>query len=93
MTDAEIAAFSNAVTALPEGTSKGSAQGHRYVVTKTLFNKGRSVKVAAEELAGSDYISMNYYFLSNGPLLKPCEMSVAKVVTFVLRFVPDQEEA
>lgn len=88
-----MAAFCNALGALPEGMFRGIADTHRYVATKTVFNEGRSVKLVAEELAGTDYISLNFFLLKKGPLLKPCEMAEAKVVAFVLCFVPDQEEA
>lgn len=93
MSAEDLAAFSVALAALPEGTVRGAAHTRRYVATKTLFNQGRSVKLVAEELGGADYISLNCYLLSEGPLLKPCEMSAEKVVAFVLGFVPDQEEA
>lgn len=93
MNPEDLAAFSAALAVLPEGTVRGTAHTRRYVATKTLFNEGRSVKLVAEELGGADYISLNCYLLSEGPLLKPCEMSAEKVVAFVLGFVPDQEEA
>ncbi len=49
-------------------------QGKKYGTTRTDFNKGRSIKVYAEELGGTDFISLNYYKLESGDLLKPCEM-------------------
>lgn len=46
---------------------------------------GRSQKLEAEELGGTDYISFNLYRLANGDaILKPCEMPEGKVVAFVL---------
>ncbi len=37
----------------------------------------------ATELGGPDYISLNVYDLEQGPLVKPCEMSAQKVLTFL----------
>lgn len=75
--------------AIPKGTSRGSAQGKRYIATKTLFNGGRSTKLVAEELGGNDYISLNFYALAQGPRLYPCEMPSEKVIAFVRNFVPE----
>ncbi|WP_375228931.1 hypothetical protein [Roseobacter sp. S98] len=85
--------FASALAALPSGTTTGTAGGKRYVATKTLFNAGRSVKLVAEELGGSDYISLNFYMLENSGRLRPCEMSSKKVTDFVLAFVPDHPDA
>nr|WP_286193733.1 hypothetical protein [Tropicibacter sp. R16_0] len=71
------------LAAWPEGTTRGTSGGRNYVVSKTSFAEGRSVKLAATELGGSDYISLNVYDLRRGPLLKPCEMPEQKVVVFL----------
>ena len=52
---------------------KYSFQNKKYGVTRTDFNKGKSIKVYAEELAGTNFISLNYYITSKKELLKPCE--------------------
>ena len=71
--------------ALPTGGYGGTYQGRRYRITKTQMAAGRSQKLEAEELGGSDYISFNLYRLATGQaLLKPCEMPEEKVVDFVL---------
>ena len=57
--------------ALPVDTFRGQSQGGRYVVTKTLFAGGRSIKLVGEELGGTDYISLNWYKLPSGGRLKP----------------------
>ena len=62
------------------GTFKGRAADRRYVVTKSSFADGRALKLVAEELGGPDYISLNWYDLGSGPVLKPCEMPAAKVI-------------
>jgi len=81
--------FAAALTALPTGTFYGTAQGRRYVVTKSVLAHGRTTKLVAEELGGGDYISLNHFALASGPRLKPCEMSAAKVTAFVLSLAPD----
>lgn len=83
MMDRFVAAFD----ALPVGTFTGRANGRRYVVVRQV--DGARQKLIAEELGGKDYISLNLYRLSSGALLKPCEMSDAKVVEFVLGLKPD----
>ena len=55
----------------------------RYVWSKSTFNSGKSWKLVAEELGGSDYISLNFYALASGARLYPCEMPAAKVIAFV----------
>ena len=79
-----MSAFAAALAALPLGTFTGTSAGRRYVVTKSAFSGGRAIKLVAEELGGADYISLNWYDLGAGPLLKPCEMAEAKVIAFVL---------
>lgn len=74
---------------LPFGTSRGTAFGCAYVVSKTQFNNGKSCKFVAEELAGSDRVSFNIYTLSAGPQLHPCEMPVEKVLAFLRAFQPE----
>lgn len=81
--------FSVALAALPTGTFTGVAAGRRYVVTKSEFSGGKSVKLVAEELGGTDYISLNWYDLAAGAQLRPCEMSASKVTDFVLALMPD----
>ena len=67
----------------PEGYSEGVYKGKKYGITKNIFNKGRSFKLYAKELGGSDFISLNYYKTKEKELLKPCEMPEAKVVDFI----------
>lgn len=78
------------LAAVPLGTSRGCAQGRAYMVTRSQFSGGRSMKLVANELGGRDYISLNFYDLTNGPQLYPCEMPPDKVITFLraLRIEP-----
>ncbi len=85
-TDAFLAAF----FALPLGTFTGHAQGGRYVVSRQEMAGGKSHKLVAHQLDGTDYISLNLYQTRNsGALLRPCEMPAEKVVAFVLALCPD----
>jgi hypothetical protein len=75
---------------LPLGGYGGTFKGRRYRVAKSQMAGGRSQKLEAEELGGSDYISFNLYRLADGgALLKPCEMAADKVTDFILGLDPD----
>jgi hypothetical protein len=75
--------FGAALDALPAGYSEGQYRGRRYRIEKTLHSQGRSIKLVARELGGTDYISLNLYRLAAGERLKACEMPEAKVRAFV----------
>ncbi len=75
---------------LPVGAYGGTYGGRRYRITKAQMSNGRSQKLEAEELGGTDYISFNLYRLATGQsLLKPCEMPEEKVVAFVTGVIVD----
>lgn len=78
--------FRLALDAIPEGHSTGTFQNARYRVEKTTYTGGRSVKLYAHDLAGTDFVSLNLYHLASGDVLKPCEMPEAKVRAFVLGY-------
>ena len=83
-------AFLAAFDALPVGGYGGTFEGRRYRVTKSVYSSGRSQKLVAEELGGTDHVSLNLYRLSDGTaLLKPCEMPEEKVIDFVLGVIAD----
>lgn len=83
-------AFVSAFDALPTGAYGGTFDGRRYRITKTVMATGRSQKLEAEELGGPDYISFNLYRLTGGEaLLKPCEMTEDKVISFVMGVAVD----
>ncbi|WP_299688645.1 hypothetical protein [uncultured Tateyamaria sp.] len=84
-----MTSFAVALAALPTGTFRGTSNGRRYVVTKTVLADSRTTKLIAEELGGADYISLNHFALTSGTRLKPCEMSADKVTAFVQDLVPD----
>jgi len=66
-----------------EGTSTGLYRGKKYAICKRSHNGGRSCKIYAEELGGSDFISLNFYQTKRGDLIKPCEMPEEKVIDFL----------
>ncbi|KIC31717.1 hypothetical protein [Leisingera sp. ANG-S5] len=84
MTAKELQAFLAAFDALPLGAFTGTAEGRRYMVCRETQANGKSQKLVARELGGTDYISLNLYRLRSGARLKPCEMPAEKVIRFVL---------
>ncbi len=82
--------FLSAFFALPTGTFTGRAHDRRYIVSRPSQAHGKSHKLVAHELGGSDYISLNLYLTqSSGALLRPCEMPAEKVEAFVLALAPE----
>ena len=69
---------------LPLGYTKAIYQGKSYGVTRVDFNKGKSIKVYAEELGGNDFISLNYYSTKTADIVKPCEMQMEKIIHFLM---------
>ena len=67
----------------PIGYSMVQYENKKYGVTRTDFNKGKSIKLYAEELGGNDFISLNYYITAKAEKLIPCEMPKQKVLDFI----------
>ncbi|WP_170573750.1 hypothetical protein [Ruegeria atlantica] len=83
--------FLSAFFAIPSGSSTGQSNGRRYIVSRSEQVSGKSHKLVAHELGGTDYISLNLYLTrDSGALLRPCEMSSEKVIDFVVAFKPDE---
>ncbi|MBY5549930.1 hypothetical protein HFO61_24505 [Rhizobium leguminosarum] len=63
-------------------------------VTVKRSEDGKRIWLYGEELSATDIVSFNLYRLA-GPrsILKPCEMSTAKVIEFVLGFEPSTAKA
>jgi len=58
-------------------------------VTTKRSPDGRRIWLYGEELGGTEIVSFNLYRLSTDQMvLKPCEMSSAKVIDFVIGFEP-----
>ncbi|SEK50034.1 peptide-methionine (S)-S-oxide reductase [Aquimarina amphilecti] len=71
------------INQIKEGYSEGFYKNNKYSITKEIFNEGKSFKIYAKELKGTDFISLNYYITSSTELLKPCEMPKQKVIDFL----------
>jgi len=76
--------FYTKLLALPNGANDVRYLGKRYLLRKETLLEGKLLKVYAEELGGNDIVSGNYYPSIKKGTLKPCEMSDAKVIDFVL---------
>jgi len=74
------------VQGVPLGYTTVQYAGRTYGLHRRDFNGGKSVKVFAEELGGTDFISFNFYQTSQGDQLKPCEMPAPKVLDFLRDF-------
>ena len=83
--------FASLLKKVPEGFRKVQYNGRAYSLARTNFNNGKSAKVYARELGGSDWISFNSYNTQNGTQLKPCEMPREKVTHFLehMEFMPE----
>jgi hypothetical protein len=82
---ADSAAVWSRLSGWPQGYFIARYDGRRYGVSNTAHAGGRSFKLYAEELGGTDRISLNIYAPASGdPALRPCEMPVDKVTAFVL---------
>lgn len=77
-------AFYTSLLALPNGANYVRYMGKRYLLRKETLLEGKLLKLYAEELGGTNTVSGNYYTTIKGGMLKPCEMSDAKVIDFVL---------
>ena len=82
----------NRLHAWPRGYFTARYDGKRYGVSNTAHTNGRSFKLFAEELGGSDRISLNIYRPDRAaePALRPCEMPVDKVTAFIIGAEPEQ---
>jgi hypothetical protein len=81
--DGEMSDLEDLFDRLLIGWSVVEYDGRRYGVTRSVLAGGRSEKVVAEALDGSDLVSANLYRLDGRPVLKPCEMSTEKVLDFL----------
>ncbi|OEE44480.1 hypothetical protein A1OS_24575 [Enterovibrio norvegicus] len=61
-------------------------QGERWGMSIRRYSSGKSVKVYAESLSSTDFISANMYEVDGRWVLKPCEMPDEKVLAFIQGF-------
>jgi hypothetical protein len=88
------ATFEDALAKLPDGYVDGHFGNRSWGVTVKRSEDGKRTWLYGEELNGSDIVSFNLYRLAGpGSILKPCEMSSAKVIEFVMGFEPSREKA
>ena len=76
--------FYKKLLTLPNGANDVFYQEKRYLLRKETLLNGKLIKIYAEQLRHRDIVSGNYYPTMKGGMLKPCEMSDAKVIDFVL---------
>ncbi len=86
MKETHITQLTEHISKIPEGYSEVVYKTRKYSVSKTIFNNGKSLKVYAEELGGTDFISFNYYGTITKNPLKPCEMPEHKVLDFLKNY-------
>ena len=79
--------FHKKLQTLPNGANYVFYNEKRYLLRKETLLGGKLLKIYAEKLGGNDIVSGNYYPTIKNGTLKPCEMSDAKVIDFVLRIV------
>ena len=85
--------FTHALALIPEGYSEGAFENRRWGATVKRSPDGKRIWLYAEDLAGTDIVSFNFCLLAeSGSTLKPCEMSSAKVIAFVLGYRPDSQD-
>ena len=77
--------FHKKLQELPSGANYIFYNKKRYLLIKNTLLGGKLIKLYAEELGGNDIVSGNYYPTVKNGTLKPCEMSDAKVIDFVLK--------
>jgi len=77
--------FYKKLLTLPNGTNDIFYKNKRYLLRKSSLLEGKLIKIYAIELGGNDIVSGNYYPSIKNGMLKPCEMSDAKVIDFVLK--------
>jgi hypothetical protein len=87
------APFEAALARLPDGYVDGNFGGRAWGVTVKRSQDLKRTLLYGEELGGTDIVSFNLYRLAGQrSMLKPCEMSSAKVIEFVLGFEPSTRE-
>lgn len=91
---AVLALFEDVLARWPDGYVHGTFDGRAWGVTVKRSQDSKRIWLYGEELGGTDIVSFNLYRLAGpGSVLRPCEMSSAKVIEFVLGFEPGIEKA
>ncbi len=85
MKDLNHSFFHERLLSFEDGAYDVLYDNKRYLFRKESHLDGKLIKVYAEELGDTNFISLNYYPQTANGLLKPCEMPDEKVIDFVLR--------
>ena len=85
MRDLQNSFFHEKVLSFDDGAYDVLYEERRYLFRKETHLKGKLIKIYAESLADTHFISLNYYPQTANGLLKPCEMSDEKVIEFIKR--------
>lgn len=90
----DLQEFQRCLARLPAGFGEMEFEGNKWGVTVRRSDDQRRIWLYAEQLSGNDVVSFNFYLASGRrPTLKPCEMSSAKVVSFVVNLCPQLDDA
>ncbi|MDN7120947.1 peptide methionine sulfoxide reductase [Nocardioides sp. ChNu-153] len=76
------------VARLPRGASTVRYGGRAWAVSVASYAGGRSLKLWAEELGGTAFVSANVYLGADGETFRPCEMPAAEVLAFLRGWEP-----
>ena len=77
--------FHERLLSLEDGAYDVIYDDARYLLRKETLLSGKLIKLYAEELGNTNFISLNYYPQTADGLLKPCEMPNEKVIDFISR--------
>ena len=77
--------FHERLLSLEDGAYDVIYDDARYLLRKETLLSGKLIKLYAEELGNTNFISLNYYPQTANGLLKPCEMPDEKVIDFISR--------
>ncbi len=75
--DQELGAL---VTAIPEGWTRVQIAGHVWGITRTTRAGGKVISFDAERLGDREQLGANVWMLSEGSVLRPCEVPEEKVL-------------
>jgi len=75
--------FHRRLLSLHDGAYDLLFEQRRYLLRKETLLNGKLIKLYAEELGGTNFVSLNYYPETADGLLKPCEMPEKKVIDFI----------
>ncbi len=76
--------FHTKILSLKDGSYDVYYYNKRYLLSKQTQLGSKLIKLYAQELGGSNFISLNYYPYVGDGLLRPCEMPEKKVIDFIL---------